>query len=216
MQPDDLGDFEAINRYQVWALTKASPETTASTHHMMDAAALGLTGEAGELADIVKKLLYHDHDLTDELRAKAVEELGDAAWYLALWASSLGVALSTVFEQNVDKLNGRYPKGFDPGMSRARYEDQQGSPPTARDWRQEWVRKRQVGQSLIHAAAGKKPDRQEFPYGFAIPQEQRWHGHIEAPDHTAHEVGTAPSGPTEGIPNDVYPLSGADQADEAV
>lgn len=73
--------------------------------------ALGLCGEAGEYADIVKKHLYHGHALD---RDKAIKELGDVLWYVAVAARSLGSSLEYVAEVNVAKLRARYPGGFSP------------------------------------------------------------------------------------------------------
>ena len=72
-------------------------------------AALGLPGEAGEVADIIKKVYFQGHTIDREHIAK---ELGDVAWYLALAADALGFTLEEVFQMNIDKLAARYPDGF--------------------------------------------------------------------------------------------------------
>lgn len=77
-------------------------------------AALGLAGEAGEVADLIKKHLYHDHRL-DAVRV--AEELGDLLWYIVLAANICGYSLSEVMAKNIDKLRKRYPEGFDPERS---------------------------------------------------------------------------------------------------
>ncbi len=71
---------------------------------------LGLVGEAGELADLVKKVYFHDKPL-DEVHAK--KELGDVCWYIALICDSFGWNLEDVMQLNIDKLKARYPEGFD-------------------------------------------------------------------------------------------------------
>lgn len=80
---------------------------------------LGLCGESGECADIVKKYLFQGHDLDVEHLAK---ELGDVAWYLAVTAYAIGYDLETVLRLNVRKLRKRYPDGFDPEKSQNRKE----------------------------------------------------------------------------------------------
>ena len=70
---------------------------------------LGLTGEAGEAADLIKKHVGHGHPLDQE---KLEQELGDVLWYVASIASHLGIPLSRVAETNVQKLMRRYPNGF--------------------------------------------------------------------------------------------------------
>lgn len=71
--------------------------------------ALGLVGEAGEVANKIKKLL-RDGD-TPELRRAARGELGDVLWYLARLADELGVSLSGVAEANLAKLHDRKARG---------------------------------------------------------------------------------------------------------
>lgn len=70
---------------------------------------IGLNGEAGEAIDILKKHLFHGHELDIEHLAK---ELGDVAWYLAVTAKAIGYDLETIFQMNIDKLKARYPDGF--------------------------------------------------------------------------------------------------------
>lgn len=69
---------------------------------------LGLNGEAGEAADMVKKYLYQGHPFDHEHFAK---ELGDVLWYVAQAASAAGYTLEEVMEMNVAKLAARYPEG---------------------------------------------------------------------------------------------------------
>lgn len=71
---------------------------------------MGLNGEAGEAIDILKKHMFHGHELDTIHLAK---ELGDVAWYLAISANALGYDLETILQMNVDKLYNRYPDGFD-------------------------------------------------------------------------------------------------------
>ncbi|MBX3290992.1 MAG: nucleoside triphosphate pyrophosphohydrolase family protein [Acidobacteria bacterium] len=70
---------------------------------------LGLAGEAGEVANIVKKI-QRDHGgvITDETRAKLKDELGDVLWYISACADELGLTLSEVAEYNVAKLEKRH------------------------------------------------------------------------------------------------------------
>lgn len=72
-------------------------------------AVMGLTGEAGEIADLFKKKLYHGHDVS---AMQIIDELGDLMWYLAAIASLEGLSLSDIAQANIDKLQRRYPNGF--------------------------------------------------------------------------------------------------------
>jgi len=97
-----------INEYQKEALRTASGMNDSVP--MVVNGVLGLCGEAGECADMVKKNLFQGHELDKEHFAK---ELGDVAWYLAVAAHAVGYDLETVLQINVDKLRKRYPNGFE-------------------------------------------------------------------------------------------------------
>lgn len=72
---------------------------------------LGLTGEAGEAADKIKKLLRDkDGVISDEDRGLVIKELGDTLWYIAAIARYLGVPLSEVAAGNIEKLESRYQR----------------------------------------------------------------------------------------------------------
>lgn len=71
--------------------------------------ALGIAGESGELVDVIKKVVYHDHELNKE---KIESEIGDVLWYLAALADTIDSSLSVAAEKNIQKLTKRYPNGF--------------------------------------------------------------------------------------------------------
>lgn len=75
---------------------------------------LGLNGEAGEVADLVKKSLFQGHELDYE---KVADELGDVLWYIAITAQGIGVDLDQIMAKNVRKLWQRYPDGFNADRS---------------------------------------------------------------------------------------------------
>ncbi len=76
--------------------------------------ALGLTGEAGEVSDMIKKHIFHGHDLD---RDELIKELGDVCWYVALLCTAIDVDLSDVMTRNINKLKMRYPEGFSESAS---------------------------------------------------------------------------------------------------
>lgn len=82
-------------------------------------AALGLAGEAGEFANLVKKLTAHGHEIKSDVLA---DELGDILWYLSEAASACGLELDAIARMNVEKLRRRYPDGFSESASRNRSE----------------------------------------------------------------------------------------------
>ena len=71
--------------------------------------ALGLCGEAGEVAEKIKKTIRGDSSL-DEVSGNIAGELGDVLWYLAILADDLGFDLDKIAHWNVDKLNRRWRK----------------------------------------------------------------------------------------------------------
>lgn len=71
--------------------------------------ALGICGEGGEFADLIKKTGYQGHDFDER---HALLELGDVLYYVSVAALALGYTLTDVMEANVEKLRKRYPDGF--------------------------------------------------------------------------------------------------------
>jgi len=73
---------------------------------------LGLAGEAGEVAEKVKKLLRDDGGvLSDERRAALAGELGDVLWYVAQVATEAELDLEQIAQGNLDKLLSRQRRG---------------------------------------------------------------------------------------------------------
>jgi NTP pyrophosphatase (non-canonical NTP hydrolase) len=69
---------------------------------------LGLCGEAGEVAEKIKKVLRDKNGIFDQETKEAIKlELGDVLWYIANIANDLGIDLYDVAEANIDKLESR-------------------------------------------------------------------------------------------------------------
>jgi NTP pyrophosphatase (non-canonical NTP hydrolase) len=74
---------------------------------------LGLAGEAGEIANKVKKILRDNSgELQEDVRQDLISELGDVLWYIAALATDLRIELSEVANKNVRKLNSRKVRGM--------------------------------------------------------------------------------------------------------
>jgi NTP pyrophosphatase (non-canonical NTP hydrolase) len=74
--------------------------------------ALGLCGEAGEVAEKVKKTIRDDGGvLSDERREALSRELGDVLWYVAQLATEAGLELESIAADNLDKLLSRQERG---------------------------------------------------------------------------------------------------------
>lgn len=82
-------------------------------------ASLGLSGEVGELNDMIKKAVFHKHPIHFDHVKK---EIGDILWYVALMCDSFGFDMGDIMQMNIDKLIARYPEGFDPEKSQHRKE----------------------------------------------------------------------------------------------
>jgi NTP pyrophosphatase (non-canonical NTP hydrolase) len=93
-----------LNEYQQAALkTAIYPEDKKIIYPT-----LGLTGEAGEVADKVKKVIRDNgQEFTDEKKRQIALELGDVLWYVATLANDLGYDLETIGELNNEKLESR-------------------------------------------------------------------------------------------------------------
>lgn len=106
-----------FNDYQRAALRTANTGPERARRDRLANWALGLIGEAGEIAEDMKKHLYHEHELDHDA---LVKELGDVLWYLAVLAQEVGVELEEVATTNIAKLRLRYPDGFSPAHSMRR------------------------------------------------------------------------------------------------
>ncbi len=76
--------------------------------------ALGVAGEGGEVADIIKKILRGDFTL-EEKTEDLKKEIGDVLWYLSQIAHELDVDFADVAQMNLDKLNSRARRGTSRG-----------------------------------------------------------------------------------------------------
>lgn len=72
-------------------------------------AAIGISTEAGELLDAMKKHIYYGKEL-DKVNLK--EEMGDLFWYMAIMADVLDIPFETIMQNNLDKLKARYGDKF--------------------------------------------------------------------------------------------------------
>ncbi|MED0993632.1 nucleoside triphosphate pyrophosphohydrolase family protein [Bacillus nitratireducens] len=91
-------------------------------------AALGLMGEAGEVADIVKKAIFHGHGFDpahcpgeeEGNTHKIALELGDILYYISIMSHEIGYTLEDIAQMNIAKLAKRYPDGFSREASQKR------------------------------------------------------------------------------------------------
>jgi NTP pyrophosphatase (non-canonical NTP hydrolase) len=73
---------------------------------------LGLSGEAGEVAEKIKKIIRDKNGIVDdEVREKIKKELGDVLWYVSQLATELNLQLDDIAESNIEKLYSRLERG---------------------------------------------------------------------------------------------------------
>ena len=128
-------DFQKYAHFVNAVTSDESKDGDAFTHRIADlyyqdfptermlTAAVGLSAEAGEFTEIVKKILFQGKPVNDENLFHLKRELGDIMWYFIQACIALDVTPEEVIEMNVDKLKARYPGGeFDVHYSENRQE----------------------------------------------------------------------------------------------
>lgn len=95
-----------FNRYQELAERTAG---RMDTEKRLANFSMGVAGEAGEVCDYLKKVLFHGHEMDKDILAK---ELGDVLWYVATLANTVDISLEDIAIKNIEKLQKRYPQGF--------------------------------------------------------------------------------------------------------
>jgi NTP pyrophosphatase (non-canonical NTP hydrolase) len=74
-------------------------------------AAVGMSAEAGEFTEIVKKIVFQGKPVNEENLFHMKRELGDIMWYVAQACMGLDTTIDEIIEMNVEKLEKRYPGG---------------------------------------------------------------------------------------------------------
>ena len=113
---DDVNDFlgSAVNPRNYQMLAASTAIYRKNLNHFQTRckvyATLGLTGEAGEVAEKVKKMM-RDNIPVDLVRADLIGELGDVLWYLTMVASEFDIELEDIMDANIEKLKSRKERG---------------------------------------------------------------------------------------------------------
>lgn len=102
----------SLEQYCDFVESMVSDESSKDFASKLGTAGLGLAGEAGEVADIIKKILFQGKELDENVRRGLISEVGDVLWYVAFTCRCvLDVPMQEVFEQNIIKLKERYKEG---------------------------------------------------------------------------------------------------------
>ena len=102
--------------------------TTLQTQHKdiawsrLMTSAIGMLAESGEFAEIMKKILFQGKVMNEDNRFHMKRELGDVLWYWIQGCIALGYEPEEVMQENIKKLESRYPNGFEIARSEKREE----------------------------------------------------------------------------------------------
>lgn len=97
-----------LNDYQQLALrTARSKDANDEFYHLL----LGLVGEAGEVAEKVKKVIRDEGSDFSKLDELFKKELGDVLWHIAVLAAYFDIKLEDIAQMNIDKLASRLERG---------------------------------------------------------------------------------------------------------
>jgi len=112
-----------FTEYQRNAIKTLNPALDTFDKRLINCA-LGLTGESGEVAEVVKHYLTKTHEMCEEngeqkVRDKIKKELGDILWYIAAACHLLDVDMGEVAKANNEKLKNRHGDKFSGHGNRA-------------------------------------------------------------------------------------------------
>ena len=102
---EESKDFEAL----VYRLQELEGQEFPSERLLT--AAVGMSAEAGEFTEIVKKIVFQGKPVNEENLFHMKRELGDIMWYVAQACMGLNTSIDEIIEMNVEKLEKRYPGG---------------------------------------------------------------------------------------------------------
>tara|TARA_B100000780_G_scaffold269597_1_gene228554 strand:+ start:577 stop:993 length:417 start_codon:yes stop_codon:yes gene_type:complete len=83
-------------------------------------ASIGMQAESGEFSEVIKKIIFQGKEYNEDERFHLKRELGDVLWYWVQGCSALGYTPQEVMEENIKKLEARYPDGFEAARSEVR------------------------------------------------------------------------------------------------
>ncbi len=84
--------------------------------------AIGMLAESGEFTEVLKKMVFQGKEFNEENRFHMKRELGDILWYWIQGCIALGYTPDEVMDENIKKLEARYPNGFEVARSENRQE----------------------------------------------------------------------------------------------
>ena len=132
---DEVAKLNEYGRFVKSTTSEESLHTEALVDRLMDlhvhhpvefsqllTASIGMQAESGEFSEIIKKIIFQGKDFTEKERFHLMRELGDVLWYWVQGCTALGYTPKQVMEENIKKLESRYPNGFEVVRSEIRAE----------------------------------------------------------------------------------------------
>jgi NTP pyrophosphatase (non-canonical NTP hydrolase) len=104
---------------RLYGLKYAHPNTEFS---QLLTASIGMQAESGEFSEVIKKIIFQGKEFNEQERFHLMRELGDVLWYWVQGCTALGYTPQQVMEENINKLEKRYPNGFEVTRSEVRKE----------------------------------------------------------------------------------------------
>ena len=97
-------------------------ETSSVPPERLLTAALGICAEGGEFTEVVKKCLFQGKPMDEHTQYHLKRELGDIMWYISQACIALDTSIEDIIYMNIEKLEARYPDGFEAFRSENRSE----------------------------------------------------------------------------------------------
>ena len=132
---DEVAKLNEYGRFVKSTTSEESLHTEALVDRLMDlhvhhsvefsqllTASIGMQAESGEFSEIIKKIIFQGKEFTEEEKFHLMRELGDVLWYWVQGCTALGYTPQQVMEENIKKLESRYPNGFEVVRSEVRAE----------------------------------------------------------------------------------------------
>ena len=93
-------------------LVRLGRETNTEWSQLLTAS-IGMQAESGEFSEVIKKIIFQGKPYNEDERYHLKRELGDVLWYWIQGCTALGYTPQEVMEENIKKLEARYPNGFE-------------------------------------------------------------------------------------------------------
>ena len=111
---DSLSTFKLAEK-----LVRLGRETNTEWSQLLTAS-IGMQAESGEFSEVIKKIIFQGKPYNEDERYHLKRELGDVLWYWIQGCTALGYTPQEVMEENIKKLEARYPNGFEVVRSEVR------------------------------------------------------------------------------------------------